>query len=310
MDTILQKLLILIVMKKLKIAVIWEYDKAKWTQPIQHDGLREALSIVEKEFQVDWFLEGKVPDINDGYDFVCPWGVGSMPTCETIDKYIHSKKILICAGHPSDLANIGKFDHVFVESPAVYQQMLPFCKSISVAFGTNTEFFKPDPDEPKILDVFFPATYSLWKRQDLFGKSVKGLRALTCGTMQPDGVDLYNICNENGVYTQVGLMPSRLVSQLYNMSRVVCITAWHGSERTILEAQATNIPLVLVRDNELGCSLVTDETIIVEPYPNAIRAGIEQALKKTVNTRKFILEKYSHIKYAEAMLKVFRGDIK
>lgn len=291
--------------KNKKIAVIWEYNRGKWTVPVSHDGLKMALDIVAKQYEVDWFLEGEAPGVDDGYDFVCIWGVGSLPSCNTVDKYIHAKKILFCAGHPQDLANIEKFDHVFVESPAVYEQMLPFCKSISIAFGVDTDFFKPSNEE-KILDVFFPATYSLWKRQDLFGQAVVGLKALTCGTMQPDGLSLYDICNQNGVYTQVGLMPAKLISQLYNMSRVVCVTAWHGSERTILETQASNTPLVLVRDNELGVTLVTDETIIVEPNPPAIRAGIDQALQKTVNTREFILKKYSAEKYAQEILEILK----
>lgn len=293
-------------MKK-KIAVIWDYNRAKWTRPVDHDGLKIAMEIVAKSHQVDWFMEGDVPGVDDGYDFVCVWGVGSIPFNNSIEKYIYAKKILICAGHPSDLSNIEKFDHVFVESPAVYKEMLPFCKGISIAFGCDTDFFKPCEEE-KVFDVFFPATYSLWKRQNLFGEAVRGLKAITCGTMQPDGLGLYDVCNQNGVYTQVGLMPAKLVSQLYNMSRVVCVTAYHGSERTIIESQASNIPLVLVRDNELGVTLTTDETTIVEPNPVAIRMGIEQAFNKTVNTRKFILEKYSHIKYAEAILKVLEGD--
>ena len=184
--------------------------------------------------------------------------------------------------------------------------MLPFCKSISIAFGVDTDFFKPDPQEQKIFDVSYIATWSEgWKRQALFGEATKGLRACAVGSLQPDGLGGLQKCNENGVYTLVGLLPAQLVSKLYQMSRVCAITSWHGSERSMLESLSCNVPLVLTKDNELGVSLVGDHAIVVEPNPVAIRAGIEMALKKeNVNTRDWVIKNYSAEKYAEKILEV------
>ncbi len=289
----------------MKIAIVHPWDRAKWSEPLMWDGLHGALKEISKKHQVDWFLQGDEPD--DSYDWIIPWGVMSIPFNKTIEKF-KARKAIFCAGHPQDIDNIDKFEHIFVESPYVYREMLPFAKSISIAFGTDTEFFKPTNDQ-KMFDVFYPATFSdNWKRQALFAEAAKGYRACAAGMIQPDGVESYKKCMENGVYVIAGLIPTKLIAQLYNLSKVIVITSWHGSERSALEALSTNIPLVITRDNELACSLVKDHAIIVEPNPEAIRKGIELALaKKSVNTREFILEKYSHYKYAEEIFKVIES---
>lgn len=291
-------------MNKLRISVVHPDPVARWAFPLMHDGLKAAINIIGQKHEVKWFLGGDEPD--DSWDFIMVWGVASMPFNRTVEHY-KGKKILLCAGHPQDIENLEKFDAVLVESPEVYRQMAPFCKRIEIAFGTDVELFQPRI-ENKVYDAMFCGTFSDgWKRQKLFAEGLKGYRGLCVGTMQMDGVEGYKACVENGIDTIVGLVPTRLIATLYNMSKVAVIPAWHGSERSILEAQASNIPLVLVKDNELGCSLVTDQTIIVDPTPEAIRLGFEQALTRTVSTRKFILEKYSERKYAEKILKVIEA---
>lgn len=271
------------------------------------DGLHGALKLIGQKHQVDWFLQGDEPD--DSYDWIMPWGVGSIPFNNTIEKF-KAKKALICAGHPQDTANMEKFDAVFVESPAVYKELAPFCKRIEIAFGTDTDFFHPKQDEDEMFDVFYPATFSdNWKRQELFAQAAKGLRAMACGVIQPDGVNGYRSCIDNDVYVMAGLIPTQIISELYRMSKVCVITSWHGSERSALEALASNIPLVLTRDNTLTASLVEGKAIIVDPNPISIRQGIDIALRKTeFNARDWVLSNYSHHKYAEKILEVIENE--
>lgn len=298
-------------MAKLKVAIIHPWEGAKFTEPIQWDGLHAALKIVGKKHQVDWFLAGDEP--HDSYDWVIPWGVGSIPFNNTIEKY-KGRKALLCAGHPQDTANFEKFEAIFVESPAVAKQILH--SKVVLAFGTDLEFFRPaNTDDKKIFDVFLPATYSTWKRQDLFAEATKGLKALTCGVIQPDGVELFKRCQDTGGYTLAGIVPTVLVAKLYQLSRVVCITAWHGSERTTLEAMACNIPLVITKDNELACSLTTDEVIKVDPTPDAVRNGIQEVFERyylqrhpqQLNTRKDVIDNYSETDYARKILEVIES---
>lgn len=283
----------------MRIAIIHPNEKAKWSEPITWDGLHAALKIIGRKHQVDWCLAGDEPD--DSYDWIIPWGVGSEPFNNTIERY-KGRKALLCAGHPQDTANFEKFEAIFVESPDMRRQILH--PKVVLAFGTDTEFFKPQEEE-KIFDVFYPASYSSWKRQDLFAQATKGLKALTCGTVQADGIDLFKQCEQS--YAIAGPVPTAIVAKLYNMSKVVCITAWHGSERTVLEAMSTNIPLVITRDNVLACSLGNGEVIQVDPNPESIQEGVNRALRRIVRTRDFIIKNYSQGEYSRKILEVLES---
>ena len=291
-------------LSKLKIAFVHPWGEAKRYDPLIWDGLHAALNVVSKFHQVDWFLGGDEPP--DAYDWIIPWGVMSIPFNNTIEKY-HAKKAIFCAGHPDDITNIEKFDVVFVESGAVYYKMRKYCKRIELAFGTDTGFFKPK-EEKKIYDAFFPATFSPWKRQDLFAEAI-GDKGLVCGVVQPDGVDIVRKCVERGTHVLAGLVPTRLVADLYNMSKVCVITSWHGSERTALEAMSSNIPLVVTKDNELVCSLLPKESIQVEPNPEAIRKGFLKALTMKINTRDYILDNFSHLLYATKIMETIEKEV-
>lgn len=281
----------------MKIAVVWDWRLASWAKPLAWDGLHAALKLVAKTHQVDWYLDSIYP--KDEYDVIMPWGVGSIPFNFIINQY-HAKKILLCAGHPQDTANFEQFDTILVESPEVRRQLSGKHPHIVLAFGTDTDLFRPDGSE-KILDCFYPATFSQWKRQDLFTGAV-GTSGLACGTVQPDGAPLYDECVARGTYTLSGLVPSALVAKLYNMARCTVITSWHGSERTLLEAMASNCPVVLTKDNTLTASLACDEVILVDPTIEAIKRGIQHALLKVVHTRDYVLSKYSHEIYARRIL--------
>jgi glycosyltransferase involved in cell wall biosynthesis len=281
----------------MKIAVVWPWEGAKWVRPFMHDGLVAAFDLITKEHQVDWYLCGDTPE--DKYDWIMPWGVSSIPFNRDIEKY-KAKKALLCAGHPQDRAFLNKFDVVFVETPLMYELTKPYCKKIVLAFGTDTDYFKPRKVK-KAIDAFFPATFSPWKRQDLFARAI-GKRGIVCGIIQPDGLHEHDACMKSGVYTLAGLMPSYLVSHLYNMARTCVVTSWHGSERTVLEAMASNLPVVLTNDNALACSLLPKEGIKVDPSPKAIKKGFEKALTMKVNTREYILKNYSHKIYAKRIL--------
>lgn len=284
----------------MKIAVVQPWGQAKWAFPQQHDGLQAALELIGKDHQVDWYLSGDEP--KDEYDWILPWGVGSIDFNFKIQNYKKARKALFCAGHPDDLFNIEKFETVFVESPAVYEKMRPHCKRTVLAFGVDTDYFKPT-GEKKIYDACYVATFSPWKRQRLFGQAI-GPRGIVAGTAQIDGqVDLEE-CQKAGTNVLLGLLPYPLVSRLYNVSRTGVITSWHGSERTVLEMMSSNLPLVLTKDNELACSLTAGLALIVEPTVEEVRKGFETALTLEVHSRDYILEKYSHRIYAQKILEV------
>ena len=282
----------------MRIAIVLPWGEAKHYEPLIHDGLHAALDLIGKEHQVDWYFGDDEPE--DVYDWILPWGVGSLPINFKLDNYKRARKALLCAGHPDDLANIEKFECVFVESPAVYEKMKSHCKKIVLAFGTDTSFFRPR-NLPKIIDAFYPATFSPWKRQKLFAEAV-GEHGLACGTVQPDGVEHLDACKLHFTHTLAGFVPTAMVARFYNMTKVCVITSWHGSERTALEAMASNTPLVVTKDNELTCSLLTDECLKVDPEPLAIWQAVSDSLNKKVDTRDYVIKNYSHVSYAQKIL--------
>lgn len=284
----------------MRIAVVHPHSIAKWVAPIQTDGLHAAFREIAKKHTVDWYLGGDLPE--DKYDWILPWGVGSLPFNNTIENY-KARKALLCAGHPQDTANFEKFEAIFVESPAVYDQVRAKGFRTVLAFGTDTDMFKP-MDTPKIFDAFYPATFSPWKRQEIFAQTVKA-SGMACGYLQPDGGEQIQACEENKTHTMVGLVPSLLIAQLYNMSRVCLITSWHGSERTALEAMASNIPLIITSDNVLTSSLKAPEALSVGKAD--LRDAFLEMLGAKVNTRDYILDKYSHHHYAKKILEVLEG---
>jgi len=283
-----------------KIAVVWPWKLSKWAKPLVRDGLIAAIDdIIAKEHEVTWYLGGDEP--KDKYDWIFVWGVSSVEFNFKLDKY-HAKKGLFCAGHAEDIVNLKKFDVVFVESPAILDHLRPHCWKTVLAFGTDTDFFKPI-DIPKHIDALYPATWSAWKRQQLFGLAVKE-RGLAFGVMQVDGSKYYDTCLRNGTASLAGLMPTCLMPILYNSARTVVLTSWHGSERTALEAMACNVPVVITEDNVLTASLVPDEFgVKCSPEPIEIRKAFKKALKMKINSRDYILDGWSHRDYADKILK-------
>lgn len=283
----------------MRLAFVWPWDGAKAVRPLVQDGLMTAMDIIGKEHQVDWFMGGDEPP--DNYDWILVWGVSSVPFNYKIDKY-HAKKGLMCAGHAQDTVNLHKFNCVFVESPLIFKQLRPLCRRLVLAFGVDVNFFKP-LDIPKYIEAVYPATFSAWKRQHLFAEAL-GPRGVAFGVIQPDGIEHYNYCASKQTATLGGLMPQSLMNIMYNVSKTCVITSWHGSERTVLEAMACNVPVVLTDDNVLACSLLEDRGFITSPEPVKIREAFEQALKAKVNTRDFILQNYTSDIYARKILEV------
>ena len=194
-------------------------------------------------------------------------------------------------------------DIFFVESTTYLNWFERKGKKVVRAFGTNTELFKPYP-QPKVFDTFFPATFAAWKRHDLFAEATKNHLSLTCGFWQPHEMHCVKSCQDAGVAV-LHHQPAESTALLYSMSKTVLITSDSsgGSQRTVLEAMACNVPVIVNKDSEKCSEFIAECGIgeIVEPYPSAFAAAIEKWKDKEVNTRDFILENYSEYTYAQKL---------
>lgn len=275
----------------MKIAFAWPYDKASEILPNWRDGLRAAIEIIEKDHQVDWYLDKKLPDL-DNYDFVLVWDDSN----SVLGKYIQEYKLsnpnlragLCLTTDPANIDNLRYFDVVYCESDIILEEVKKHGIRAIKAFGTDSNFFAPSAQE-KTLEYFYPATFSPWKRQEDI--AYLGSRLTCLGTIQPDGTKQYEACAKNNVDLQVGYFPAETIRDLYLLAKRVIIPAIHGSERTTLEAMSMNIPIETTAHTNMKVKLLLNEFSAAK-------------LNKEVETsREFILKYYSCEKYAEALMK-------
>lgn len=191
-------------------------------------------------------------------------------------------------------------DIIFVESKSYLTWMKDMGLNVVQAFGTNTELFKPIKMS-KFFDGFFPATGAAWKRHELFAEALKE-KGLVCGWWQPNEPQCLEVCLRYGT----GVLHHQMADTmpyLYNMSRTVVITSSDvgGSQRSVLEAMACNIPVIVMSDSTMTSEYIREagEGAIVGPDVESIRRAVADWQDKSVNTREWIKKNYSEFIYAD-----------
>lgn len=305
----------------MKIAVVHDWQPDFQQELDWNDGLANAIKILSEKYEVKFFCEGtdivlphklfpihavsnipyKVQLFNP--DVILVWADGTRPNIPALAS-LGKPIALAFSGGMSPDENMRLFNHIFVESNSYLEDFKKRGYSVSTAFGTNEKLFSPY-EQPKAFDVIFPATFALWKNHKLFAESVKGLRALAVGYIQPEHEsECWKVCEENGV-TVLPHVSAEVLKRLYASSRVCVITSESngGSQRTVLEAMAMNIPLVVSNASEKTTEYVKEagDGWIVEPNPADVREGIELALKTPVETRSYILSKWTAQDYADSL---------
>lgn len=257
-------------------------DTFKW----QHDFVDLYFSPDPVKALKDW-----KPDAILGFsDFSRPYlkelqGIAPIALCYTGGRFTDYKDIP---------------DIVFVESKSYVDWMKPMGINVVQAFGTNTELFKPLP-QPKIFDAYFPATGAAWKRHYLFAEALKE-RGLVSGWWQPHEPECLQVCIDNGCAV-IHHQMAESVAYLYSMAKTVVIPSADngGSQRSVLEAMACNIPVIVMADSTMTSEYVREcgQGEIVEPNVPDIQKAVERMKDVKVNTRDWILENYSEYVYAD-----------
>lgn len=265
----------------MKICFLWWFNQANEIFDNWRDGLRAAIEHIGKEHQVEWHIGQTFPE--DKFDAIIFWDDSNSGFFQRIDQY-HGKKALCLTTDPHNFDNLRKLDAVYCESEPVYEAVRQQGIRAIKAFGTDTDYFTPDKTVDKDIEYFYPATFSPWKRQaDIAYLGEK----LTCiGTVQPDGVAELAECLKNGVKVEQGYFPVSKIRDYYRRSQKVIIPAIHGSERTVLEAMACGIK-----------PEVTNEANV------RTRSYIKELEESGLTPREFVVQNYSHIKYAEQIMK-------
>ncbi len=268
----------------MRIAFIWPFVHAKDIYSKWRDGLRSAMEIIEKKHKVDWFLADDFPKLDDDYDFLLYWSSSIEDYFKDLYKYKARKGICLTT-NPYKPENLRKMDVVFAESTPVFDRCRMEGLRTIKAFGTDTEYFKPNPKIKKDIEYFYPACFSNWKCQHRIAEL--GDKLLCVGTIQADGQDQYDICKHYGVKIEVGYFPVKKIKKYYDRTKKIIIPAVHGSERTVLEAMSMNI-----------LPEVTDRIRNKKAY-----SYIKEYNQTNMTPREFVVKNYSHFNYATQLLK-------
>lgn len=310
-------------MDSMKIAIVWDWENNTYQTLTWKDGLAAALrELIKRGHDVKVITCGNDMVIDHGYfpiyvtsdvvtmvrdykpDIILHWGDFTRPHAQPLRELGIPMAICFAGGEAVNY-NTPYFDHIFVESE-VYKTKLEQAgyENVSIAFGTNTELFKP-VEQSKQFDTIFPATFAAWKRHNIYADAVKGLRALACGYMYDDHE---TECWKDTAKKGVVILPhvsAETLKWLYGATRACVITSSSagGSQRTVLEAMAMNIPLIVTDSDKYD--YITDEVFQVDPTPEAVRNTIDFILENnvTVNTRRYVEEKWSEYAYADELEK-------
>lgn len=272
-------------MKHQNIAFVWYFEKAEWVYPNWRDGLRAAMELVGQKHEVDWYVGKKIPDKQ--YDFLLFWDDSNS---EMFNHLETGKRNGVClTTDPHNIENLKRLDVVFCESKPVYEAVRSQGVRAIRAFGTDTDFFYPNPNVEKDVEFFYPATFSPWKRQSDIAHL--GDKLWCVGTVQPDGLLELEACKRQGVHIEEGYFPAEKIREYYWRAQKVIVPAIHGSERTVLEAMACGVwPMVVNHNNLRALSYI-------EEYMEARESDYD------LQMRQFVTDRYSHIKYAEQLLR-------
>lgn len=270
----------------MRLAFIWYWDRASEIMPNWRDGLRAAIEEIAKEHEVVWFLDKQAPDPKEHWDGIIFWDDSNSAFFAQLDNY-SCPKTLCLTTDPHNFDNLRKLDAVYCESDPIYNTVRAQGIRAIKAFGTDTDFFTPDSTVDKDIEYFYPATFSPWKRQaDI---AYLGDKLLCVGTIQPDGIEEHKACIEAGVQVEEGYFPVEAIRGYFRRSRQVIIPAVHGSERTVLEAMSCDILPDIINNNKRAESYITE-------FINS----------DFTSPRAFIVQNYSHIKYAQDIMRGFQ----
>ena len=263
----------------IRLAFVYSVDDNYW-----QDGLWAAINIIRqtKGFEVYPINLSKTVFPDNDFDFVLVWGALGSEQVGFV-KNLPIKKGICIAGGPVSHPDIHAFDVVFVETPWHVREFRKIDVTARLAFGTNTNLFKPYQKIVKIWDRIYPAAFALWKRHDLF--CAKKGKKLAVGYIQPDNheSECWQICLDNKITVLPMVTPDVLV-RLYNSSRTVSITAdlYGGGERAILEGLACGLEVEVEPDNEKLVELLTQQKKQLSTeidYANSLISGIKECLQ-------------------------------
>ncbi len=310
------------------LCLLWDisipiYDLVAW-----QDGLYWALSELGKKHDVSIVLRSSEPtayfrdnirvitvdNVDTQIAFaheheevnVLLWGQINQPLFERI----RHKKVGLCFAGGAEEHPLGKeYDIIFTENKFINQKFIDQGYNAKVAFGINTDIFKPYP-QPKVFKALYPAVFGMWKRQDLFAQAF-GKDGVCIGRYQPHEPQCLKWAQDAGCMTVPMILPQSAMPYFYNAAECIVSTATNdsGGQRTVLEAMACNVPLVVMEDNYKATEYIRDSqtgyAVFTPPTPERVRHGFDIVTNMNTkpNMRQYVLDNWTHHHYAKEIEK-------
>lgn len=303
----------------MKILFLWDWEPEYSQATMWEDGLAAALKeLIDRGHEVKLFTASSEPtiikhpyfDIHVSEDMkrealeyapdtILYWGDMTRPNAPILAETGIPMAICFAGGEPISY-NTDLFSHIFVESQVYEDIYKNKGYSVSRAFGTNTTLFKP-VEQNKVFDTIFPATFAAWKRHELYAYSTAGLVSLAAGYMYEDHeTECWQKCIDMGVVV-LPSTPQKVLHRLYAASRLCAVPSQSngGSQRTVLEAMAMNMPTVVTDSDKFD--FAEGKVFVAEPTVQSFGSMIRMALDSEVNTRDYIVEYWSEFSYADSL---------
>lgn len=259
----------------MRIIFVYDTDDRYWD-----DGLKKAIDILSCKHDIRK---------QNGYfdpiiaDFALVWSNFNTDLTQKVLTYPIKKGICFGGGSRVAHPNMHKFDKVFCELKWQRQEFRRYGVDAKLAFGVNTDIFKPISNQPKIWDAIYPGAFAVWKRHDIFSRKY-GNKGLAVGYMQPNDHEriCYDVCKANGTVV-LPQVTSDVLAYLYNSSKKVHVTADMdgGGARSIAEGIACGLTAEVEQDNPMLLSHLEDMQNHVptyEEYAQKLVDGIKEAL--------------------------------
>ena len=278
-----------------------------------NDGLRAAMRLIEQEHEVTYHEpEEDLPEV----DWILFW---EAPCTHASDvwgnaykkvQYSGQKKALLFAGGPIQRQWVEGFNHIFVESLINRDDFDRMGVKNSIAFGVNTDIFRPITDANKVYTTVTHGTCASWKRQNLVGEAFKE-KALIFGQPQDTDPKMFDDCRAFGCEVLLEQTYER-TNLLLNSAHVSvnCADFWGGGQRATLEAMACDLPVVVMNDSPKNREYVeaSGAGYICNPDPQSIRTAVQIALedKKRPSGREYVMKNWTPEHYKNAILSALK----
>jgi len=272
----------------MRIAVCWTFDKAKTIFDDWRDGVKASFEIIALKHRVDWILGDDcwTADL-DKYDAVVQWDNSTNAYTKYLSKFSNPRKCLILTTELGlSIDNLRNYDVVYCEATPVQNAIKPHGLRTLLAFGTDTEFFKPD-DTVKDIKYLCVGTFSPWKQQRKLAHLGKDLYCV--GSLQPDGREDYQAVVDAGATVELGYFPVSHIRDLYRRAEHVVIPGYEGSGRTVIEALSMGLPVEVSLDN------------------HKCQSYLKEFKASGMEPREFAVAHYSAQGYADSLMKGIDG---